>query len=158
MIINIIRHQSTAKSGPNTILLSRLRQIQINSETKLESPKHRKTEIDDVKRSLTPQRLLKLLNYHYEDPLVWNTSILGKIFNIPEWYCDRLVNYVRPMIYKSDTTMSEAEKLIETKIVIDVERLKRDKSYMKLYQRLVFIDADVKKIEQKSINKKDLVT
>lgn len=125
-------------------LLKRLKNISVIGEKKTTFPPTppnevvQKDSIEKPERSLTFDRLSKLVRFHQTDPLTWNPSILGRIFNIPEFYCEKLLIYCRPMVFYSSPAHRESQKLISTTYVVDVGRLKSDDNYLVTYKKIVF--------------------
>lgn len=142
--MNVVRQKTsnTLKSKndeqANQALLKRIRNISVIGEKKTVLPKTDRGDTIDLARCLTFEKLGKLIKLHTSDPLIWNVSILSRIFKIREDYCDRLVNYVRPMVYLSTSRKDETKQLVNNPVVIDVARLKTDDDYLVIYKRIVF--------------------
>lgn len=154
MSINIITRRTfnTIKSKNderlNQALLGRLKNISLTGGKKTEPPVESKPaeNSQDVERNLTFAKLSRLVNYYTTDPLMWDTSMLCRVFKIPEDSCENLVKYVQPMVYYANSTMYESKKLMKTPVVIDVNRLKSDEKYLPRLQQLVFLDIHQKDI------------
>lgn len=123
----------------NESLLNRLRSLPKLGENKLVEPKPR-IEHKNQHRQLTLERLSRLLCLNLSDPIVWNSSILSRIFKIPEEYGDYLIIYTKPLTYYSDNKVNEIIQKLKNPFVVDVARLKYDKTYELSYKKIVFAD------------------
>jgi hypothetical protein len=149
LMVNIVRHKTltTLKSKNdeqnNQILLKRLKNLSVIGARKTLPPPNANEILNNHNEELPPRRLTldklsKLIKRYQSDPLIWNPSVLARIFRIPEDHCTRLAIYVRPMIHLNRNTGAGDEKLLETKFVVDVARLKSDDNYLVTYKRIVF--------------------
>lgn len=124
----------------NQELLHRLKGISLIGGKKIVEPQvedHQETE-----RNVSLDKLSKIIKYHLEDPLVWNASILSRIYKVHEEHCENLLRYVLPFLFYADFTMDQPKKLQKISVVIDVARFKRDPNYYEFFQRLVFLKKD----------------
>lgn len=153
LLMNIVRHKTlnTLKSKHDEqndqALLKRLKNLSVIGARKTLPPvKASQLTTNDVdlqpQRRLTLDKLNKLIHHYQSDPLTWNPSVLGRIFNIPEDYCGKLAIYVRPMIHWNKNTGEGDRKLVNTTFVCDVARLKSDDNYLVTYKRIVFPEHD----------------
>lgn len=142
------RAYSTFKSKhdeqANKDLLGRLKKLSVSGGKQIvPHPKDPfKTNQRELLRNLTFEKAEKIVRYHTSDSILWNTSVLSRVFNIPENYVVGLVDYVKPMMYFSHCKRDEPEKMHETSFVIDVHRLQYDKNYLVEIQRLHFAQSD----------------
>lgn len=126
--------------------------IVVKSEKKVSSPDEFIIQVDNlsVPRNLTLQKLSKLVRLNTYDALLWNTNNLCRTFRIPPLHCEHLVKYVKPLIYLVNNKQPDPQKLLKTAKVIDVAKLKDDKSYFVAYQTVVFPDkhnGDIKQLD-----------
>lgn len=146
MIIAILRRcYSTLKSkndeALNQGLLKRIKNISIIDERKkVPLQKTDDTQLDQ-QRTLTQNRLKKIVELYYQDALVYNPSVLGRTYRIHEKYCSEIVNYIKPLVFLENNTMESTTKILKGSIVVDVARLKSDENYLTAYKRIVFPSA-----------------
>lgn len=138
----IERLKSKNDEQNNRQLLGRLKQINVMKEKKVIPPKEKSIKNEDQFRRLSTDIIQKIIKSHFSDPLSWNCSILSRIYNVPESYCEQLLLYVRPFVYYTTSDMDESKQLVKAPIVIDVERLQNDKKYLPFYQALTFVDSE----------------
>lgn len=87
---------------------------------------------------LTHHQITKAIKLYTEDPLLWNPSILHRIFDLSEDECRNLLRYVQPMVMFGSRETEVVKQLQKTSYVVDVERLQNDKRYFPIIQALVF--------------------
>lgn len=143
MIIVILRRCfSTIKSkndeALNQGLLKRIKNISIIDERKKVPLRKISDNEAEPLRTLTEGNLKKIVDLYYRDALVYNPSVLGRIYNLHEHHCSEVVNYLKPLVFFENNTMDETTKLVKGSIVIDVARLKSDENYLSAYKRIVF--------------------
>lgn len=131
--------KSINDESTNQPLLGRLKQISVSGHTEIK-PLPVPIKQEQCRRTLTLENLEKILEYHVKDPLVWNESMLGRIYNVEENHCTTLCRYVLPFTQTARASKMGAEELLETQIVIDISLFKEDKSYLPLQQKLLFVD------------------
>jgi len=126
----------------NRDLLQRLKKITVVHKTKKEEKTEEAKSVNEVDdKPLTLSKVYDMVELHGNDPLIWNPSVLARIYRIPEEQCASLVNYVKPFIFfRNEETKLERE-MTEYSTVIDLNRLKTDKGYMWDIQKLQFIDS-----------------
>lgn len=123
----IIRCKSTIKSfndeTKNQALIARLKGISVKDERrKLEVPQSNDEGAE--LRKLTMQQITKFVKLYTNDPLIWNPSVLSRIFDIPECLGKELAHHVQPLCEYSGPQSDEVITLVKSSIVIDVTRLK----------------------------------
>lgn len=121
--------------------MTRIKNISVLDEREGTAPKQVEISTDQQSvpdRNLTHEKVKKITELHFEDPLVYNTSVLSRVFKIDERYCKEVVKFVRPLVYYGDSSVDEAKRLIKGAIVIDVDRLVSDEGYLMTYKRIVF--------------------
>lgn len=135
-----VRSIGTFKSTKDERLLERLKYINLQggkSTLKPAEPDPQKSEQRPA-RNLTLNKLAKLTKQYTGDPLLWNASVLARVFNLPEEPCTQVVRYVRPLVNRISRELDEPEKILKTSFVIDVGRLISDKKYARYYNSMRF--------------------
>lgn len=117
-------------------LLKRLRKLAVTSERR-PTPRPVKAN-DDQLRCMDFDRLKKLLRFYQSDPLIWNPSVLGRIFKVPEHHCENIVAYVKPMVFFATNEYDTVQRMMKTTFVVDVGRMKFDDNYLINYKKIVF--------------------
>lgn len=146
----LVRYKSSFKTlksrydqQNNQDLLKRMQNLSVIGQKKTVD----KSEASDVvykgsrnlpARNLEVETLKKLLRFYHSDPLLWNPSVLGRIFNMPENYCEKILDYVKPMVYYANNKHDQAQQLMKTSYVVDIGRMKSDTNYLTTYKKLVF--------------------
>lgn len=144
--MNIVRHKTftTIKSQhdeqTNQALLKRLKRISVIGGKKTLPPEQPDKDVGH--NTLSFNTVDKIIERHLEDPLVWNTSVLGRIYKVPEDYCEAIVEYVKPMLFFISNKMDEPERMLKQKFVYDASRLKSDENYLVIYKRIIFPNSD----------------
>lgn len=96
-------------------------------------------------RNISVPKLDYIIKIHLKDPLIWNLSVLSRIFKIDEEIMKGILEYVKPMVFYIDHRHEDFKQLIEFSEVVDVERLQNDKTYLKTYYK--FIDSGKNNID-----------
>lgn len=123
----------------NRALLRRLKKISVSRQHEMKPLPEPVENQDQCDRTLTMDSLEKILDYHMQDPLKWNESVLGRTFNVNENHCVTLCRYVQPFTDIVWRSKPEVDKLIETSMVIDIGLFKRDQTYYSSVHKIAFI-------------------
>jgi len=138
----------------NQALLKRLKNLSVIGGKKM-TPNTNQTCSEErsrlPERSLTPQKLRKMTELYTNDPLIWNASVLARVFRIPEDYCKHICRYVKPMIDWVSSKDGHVKLVEQRKIVIDLARFKTDESYLVVYKRIAFPDIDQPSLPRKAL-------
>lgn len=89
-----------------------------------------KRDVPTIEQGLAIPSLNKIIQRNLEDAIIWNPSILSRIYKIDETYVKAILRYVYPMDMHVAQHMDSADKLMKSSIVIDTFRLKNDRSYL----------------------------
>lgn len=136
-IINAFKTLKSANEKADLNLLKRLSALNIKRDSNEVKPER---EQENTHR-ITSEKLDQILCRHISDPLTWNPSVLSRIYDIPLDTCVKIFKYVKPFAYRQDNTVNSTQKILPISFVIDVERLKEDKSYYPGIQKLSFVAA-----------------
>lgn len=122
--------------------LSRLKKINISRQ--LVKVNKANTDIrDDKVGGLNYNQLEKIIELHADDPLIWNSYTLSRIYKVQDNYMSSLTRYLKAIThYTGYDTNDVTKRLIKTSFVFDVARFKRDKNYFPTFQNLVFPEID----------------
>lgn len=133
----------------NQALLGRLKKVSIVDGKTMKRKPGLDTFVDKNEqiRKLTLRNLDKLITTHARDPLVWNSSVLGRVYHVPEHYCQQLIYYVQPFTEAARITEAGMETLIETQTVIDIERFKKDCNYLAEFKKFKFIASNRQEVK-----------
>lgn len=136
------RSYSTLKSKDDELLnkdlLNRLKQIPIPGKKVTRIVNTRDEDDHQAGRNLSLEKLDRLVKFNTTDPLKWSPYTLSRIFRLPDNYCEQIVHYVKPMVRKLDSRSDEPQDLLKYFLVVDVARLKHDKTYFAGLRELVF--------------------
>lgn len=121
-------------------LLVRLQKLAVNAEKRAEPAAAKEGDFSEINqlRRVPFDKLRKLVTLYQKDPLIWNSSVLGRIYKLPEHYCENICFYVGPMVFYATNDHDEVQRMRQTAFVVDVGRFKTDENYLKKYKRIVF--------------------
>lgn len=150
--------KSKNDEGNNRVLLDNLKNISLLGGRKV-TPTPQKTADEELVRNVDLELLERIGRYHISDPILYNYSVLSRVFHIPEEYVKQIVWYVRPIMYYAHSKIEKNEplKLHTTSIVIDLARLKNDDRYLVDIKKVIFpkLEDETPNLDQK--NKIDVI-
>lgn len=103
-----------------------------------------------VERGLTLSLMKKLATKRLEDPLLWNTSVLARIYKIDEQYLDNILDYVKVYTYYIDSYKDDFVKLLDMQYVADAKKIQTKPELFPELKRINFV------IEQNSPESKSM--
>lgn len=148
--------KSKNDEGKNKVLLDNLKNISLTGGKKV-APAPQRTDDEELLRNVDLELLERIGRFYISDPILWNPSILSRVFHIPEEYVKQIVWYVRPMMFYVHCDLEEPQKIHTSSVVIDLDRLKNDDRYLVDFKRLVFPQSEDKTLKLDQQNKIDVI-